>query len=47
MYELIADRLPEREAGIMRRMAQAEASHRQRLEARMLSLTSRSRRPTP
>jgi vacuolar iron transporter family protein len=38
MYELIARRLPEREAEIMRRMAQAEASHRQRLEARMREL---------
>src|ERR1700733_7537851 len=38
MYELIANRLPEREAEIMRRMAQAEASHRQRLEARMREL---------
>ena len=38
MYELIAKRLPEREAEIMRRMAQAEASHRQRLEARMREL---------
>jgi VIT1/CCC1 family predicted Fe2+/Mn2+ transporter len=37
-YELIAKRLPDREAGIMRRMADAEASHRQRLEARMLEL---------
>jgi VIT1/CCC1 family predicted Fe2+/Mn2+ transporter/ferritin-like protein len=35
MYELIAARLPAREAEIMRRMAQAESSHRQRLEARM------------
>ncbi len=34
-YELIARRLPEREAQIMMRMAEAEASHRQRLEARM------------
>jgi vacuolar iron transporter family protein len=38
MYELIANRLPEREAEIMRRMAQAEAGHRQRLEARMREL---------
>ncbi len=37
-YELIARRLPEREAAIMRRMADAEASHRQRLEARMREL---------
>ena len=34
-YELIARRLPEREAQIMMRMAEAEASHRQRLEARV------------
>jgi VIT1/CCC1 family predicted Fe2+/Mn2+ transporter/ferritin-like protein len=38
MYELIAARLPEREAEIMRRMASAESSHRQRLEARMTEL---------
>ena len=38
MYELIAARLPEREAEIMRRMAQAESSHRRRLEARMTEL---------
>lgn len=38
MYELIAARLAEREAEIMRRMAQAESSHRQRLEARMSEL---------
>ena len=37
-YELIAKRLPRREAEIMRRMAVAEASHRQRLEARMREL---------
>src|SRR5215469_9191662 len=37
-YELIAKRLPDREAEIMRRMAEAEASHRQRLEARMREL---------
>ncbi len=35
MYELIARRLPEREAEIMRRMAEAEAGHRERLEGRM------------
>ena len=35
MYELISARLPEREAQIMHRMATAESSHRQRLEARM------------
>ncbi len=38
MYELIAARLPAREAEIMRRMAEAESSHRQRLEARMTEL---------
>ncbi len=37
-YELIARRLPEREAQIMMRMAEAEASHRQRLESRMHEL---------
>jgi VIT1/CCC1 family predicted Fe2+/Mn2+ transporter len=37
-YELIARRLPAREAEIMGRMADAEASHRQRLEARMREL---------
>jgi VIT1/CCC1 family predicted Fe2+/Mn2+ transporter/rubrerythrin len=35
MYELIAERLPAREADILRRMAAAEASHRGRLEQRM------------
>jgi VIT1/CCC1 family predicted Fe2+/Mn2+ transporter len=38
MYELIAARLPEREATILRRMAAAEASHRERLERRMTEL---------
>ncbi len=38
MYELIAGRMPEREAEIMRRLAAAEAGHRQRLEARMAQL---------
>jgi VIT1/CCC1 family predicted Fe2+/Mn2+ transporter/rubrerythrin len=38
MYELIAQRLPEREAEILRRMAAAEASHRGRLEQRMREL---------
>jgi VIT1/CCC1 family predicted Fe2+/Mn2+ transporter len=37
-YELIARRLPQREAEIMGRMAEAEAKHRQRLEARMREL---------
>lgn len=35
MYELIAQRLPAREADILRRMAAAEASHRERIEQRM------------
>jgi VIT1/CCC1 family predicted Fe2+/Mn2+ transporter/ferritin-like protein len=38
MYELIAQRLPQREGEIMRRMAQAESRHRERLEARMREL---------
>jgi vacuolar iron transporter family protein len=38
MYELIAARLPAREAEIMRKMAAAESSHRERLEARMAEL---------
>ncbi len=38
MYELIAARLPAREAEIMRKMAAAESSHRERLEARMVEL---------
>jgi VIT1/CCC1 family predicted Fe2+/Mn2+ transporter/ferritin-like protein len=38
MYELIAQRMPEREGEIMRRMAQAESRHRERLEARMREL---------
>jgi len=37
-YELIARRLPEREAGILRRMAAAEGSHRRRIEQRMEEL---------
>jgi VIT1/CCC1 family predicted Fe2+/Mn2+ transporter len=39
MYELIANRMPPREAEIMRKMAQAEAGHRGRLEARMRELS--------
>jgi len=35
VYDLIARRMPEREADILRRMAQAESGHRTRLEARM------------
>jgi len=35
VYELIARRVPDREADILRRMAQAESGHRLRLEARM------------
>jgi vacuolar iron transporter family protein len=38
MYDLIAQRLPEREAEILHKMAAAESSHRQRLEARMQQL---------
>jgi vacuolar iron transporter family protein len=38
VYELIAKRMPEREADILRRMAEAESSHRSRLEARMREL---------
>ena len=38
VYELIAARMPEREADILRRMAEAESGHRQRLEARMTEL---------
>ena len=40
-YELIANRLPDREADILRRMAAAEGSHRQRLEQRMRELVDR------
>jgi vacuolar iron transporter family protein len=38
IYELIARRLDDRDADILRRMAAAEASHRQRLERRMTEL---------
>jgi VIT1/CCC1 family predicted Fe2+/Mn2+ transporter/rubrerythrin len=38
MYELIARRMPDRQAEIMLRMAEAEAGHRGRLEARMREL---------
>lgn len=38
VYELIARRMPEREADILRRMADAEGGHRRRLEARMREL---------
>lgn len=38
VYELIARRLDDRRAEIMRRMAEAEGGHRQRLEARMEEL---------
>jgi VIT1/CCC1 family predicted Fe2+/Mn2+ transporter len=38
VYELIAERMPDREADILRRMAAAEGSHRGRLEARMTEL---------
>jgi VIT1/CCC1 family predicted Fe2+/Mn2+ transporter len=37
-YELIALRLPDREAEILRRMAEAESTHRTRLEQRMREL---------
>jgi VIT1/CCC1 family predicted Fe2+/Mn2+ transporter/rubrerythrin len=35
VYDLIAQRMPEREAQILRRMAEAESGHRRRLEQRM------------
>jgi vacuolar iron transporter family protein len=38
VYELIAERMPEREAEILGRMAEAESGHRRRLEARMTEL---------
>jgi VIT1/CCC1 family predicted Fe2+/Mn2+ transporter/rubrerythrin len=38
VYELIAQRLDDRRAEIMRRMAEAEGGHRRRLEARMTEL---------
>jgi VIT1/CCC1 family predicted Fe2+/Mn2+ transporter/rubrerythrin len=38
VYELIARRMPDREAEILRRMAQAEGGHRDRLEQRMREL---------
>jgi VIT1/CCC1 family predicted Fe2+/Mn2+ transporter/ferritin-like protein len=38
VYELIAQRMPDREAEILRRMAEAESGHRRRLEARMTEL---------
>jgi VIT1/CCC1 family predicted Fe2+/Mn2+ transporter/rubrerythrin len=38
VYELIAQRLDERRAEIMRKMAEAEGGHRRRLEARMEEL---------
>jgi VIT1/CCC1 family predicted Fe2+/Mn2+ transporter len=38
VYELIAQRMPEREADILRRMSEAEGGHRQRLEQRMTEL---------
>jgi len=38
VYELIAARMPEREAEILGRMAEAESGHRGRLEARMTEL---------
>jgi VIT1/CCC1 family predicted Fe2+/Mn2+ transporter len=39
VYELIAARMPPREAEVLRRMAKAEAGHRERLEARMAELS--------
>jgi VIT1/CCC1 family predicted Fe2+/Mn2+ transporter len=38
VYELIAQRMPDRQADILRRMAEAEGGHRRRLEARMQEL---------
>jgi vacuolar iron transporter family protein len=38
VYDLIAERMPAREADILRRMAEAEGGHRRRLEARMTEL---------
>ncbi len=38
VYDLIAERMPPREADILRRMATAESGHRERLEARMEEL---------
>ncbi|HUA05728.1 MAG TPA: VIT1/CCC1 transporter family protein [Solirubrobacteraceae bacterium] len=38
VYDLIAERMPPREADILRRMADAEGSHRGRLEGRMTEL---------
>jgi vacuolar iron transporter family protein len=38
VYELIAKRMPDREADILRRMSAAESSHRERLERRMQEL---------
>jgi VIT1/CCC1 family predicted Fe2+/Mn2+ transporter len=38
VYDLIAQRMPDREAEILRRMAQAESGHRSRLEQRMREL---------
>ena len=38
VYQMIAQRMPDRQADILRRMADAESGHRQRLEARMREL---------
>jgi vacuolar iron transporter family protein len=38
VYDLIARRMPDRQADILRRMAEAEGGHRRRLEARMREL---------
>jgi vacuolar iron transporter family protein len=46
VYELIAARMPDREAEILRRMAHAESGHRQRLENRMAELEIQIPDPT-
>jgi VIT1/CCC1 family predicted Fe2+/Mn2+ transporter len=38
VYDLIARRMPDREAAILRRMAEAESGHRRRIEQRMTEL---------
>ncbi len=38
VYQMIAQRMPDRQADILRRMADAESGHRRRLEARMREL---------
>ena len=44
VYELIAQRMPDRQAEVLRRMARAEGGHRARLEARMAERLSRPAR---